>query len=37
MECYVGLDVAVKHTAICIVDRDGEVIREPYVGAFRVV
>lgn len=28
MEYYVGLDVAVKHTAICIVDRDGEVVRE---------
>ncbi len=28
MEYYVGLDVAVKRTAICIVDRDGEVIRE---------
>lgn len=28
MEYYVGLDVSVKHTAICIVDRDGEVVRE---------
>ena len=28
MEYYVGLDVSVKHTAICIVDRDGRVARE---------
>ncbi len=28
MSYYVGLDVSVKHTAICIVDRDGEVVRE---------
>ena len=28
MEYYVGLDVSVKQTAICVVDRDGEVVRE---------
>ncbi len=28
MECYVGLDVAAKHAAIRIVDRDGEVVGE---------
>ena len=28
MEYYVGLDVSVKHKAICVVDRDGEVVRE---------
>ena len=28
MECYVGVEVAVKHTAICIIDRDSRVMRQ---------
>ena len=28
MEYYVGLDVSMKLTAVCIVDRDGKVVRE---------
>ncbi len=28
MEYYVGLDVSVKETAICVVDRDGGIVRE---------
>ena len=29
MEHYVGLDVSLKLTAICIVDRTGKIVREP--------
>ncbi len=32
MEYYVGLDVAVKLTAVCIVERDGNVVREAVLG-----
>ena len=28
MELYVGLDVSLKQTAICVVDRDGKVVAE---------
>jgi transposase len=28
MKQYVGLDVSMKETSICIVDKEGEVIRE---------
>ena len=28
MEHYVGLDVSLKLTAICIVDRTGKIVRE---------
>ena len=28
MECYVGLDVSLKQTSICVVDRTGSVVRE---------
>ena len=33
MECYVGLDVSLKQTAICIVDRTGKVQREGIVSS----
>jgi len=28
MKCYVGLDVSLKQTSICVVDRTGSVVRE---------
>lgn len=28
MEQYVGLDVSLRHTAVCVVDRSGQIIRE---------
>ena len=28
MEHYVGLDVSLKQTSICIVDRTGKIVRE---------
>ena len=28
MKCFVGLDVSLKRTAICVVDQDGKVVRE---------
>jgi len=33
MECYVGLDVSLKQTSICVVDRTGLVVREGVVGS----
>ena len=33
MEQYVGLDVSLKQTAICIVDRSGKVVREAMVSS----
>jgi hypothetical protein len=33
MEHYVGLDVSLKQTAICIVDRTGKVQREGIVSS----
>ena len=33
MEHYVGLDVSLKLTAICVVDRTGSVIREGVVNS----
>jgi hypothetical protein len=33
MEYYVGLDVSLKQTSICVVDRTGSVVREGVVGA----
>ena len=28
MQCYVGLDVSLKQTSICVVDQTGAVVRE---------
>src|SRR6202049_1734910 len=28
MQCYVGLDVSLKQTSICVVDQTGSVVRE---------
>jgi len=28
MQCYVGLDVSLKQTSICVVDQTGLVVRE---------
>jgi hypothetical protein len=33
MEQYVGLDVSLKMTAICIVDRTGKILREGMVAS----
>src|SRR5436190_24296763 len=33
MECYVGLDVALKQTSICVVSRTGSVVREAAVDS----
>jgi transposase len=33
MECYVGLDVSLKRTSICVVDRAGSVVREGVVDS----
>jgi hypothetical protein len=33
MECYVGLDVSLKQTSICIVDQAGSVVREGVVDS----
>ena len=33
MECYVGLDVSLKQTSICVVDRSGSVVREGVVDS----
>jgi transposase len=33
MECYVGLDVSLKQTSICVVDRTGLVVREGVVDS----
>jgi hypothetical protein len=33
MEHYVGLDVSLKLTAICIVDRTGKIVREGVVAS----
>ena len=33
MECYVGLDVSLKQTSICVVDRTGSVVREGVVDS----
>jgi predicted NBD/HSP70 family sugar kinase len=33
MELYVGLDVSLKQTAICVVDRNGKIITEAMVGS----
>ena len=33
MEQYVGLDVSLKTTAICIVDRTGTILREGMVAS----
>ena len=33
MEYYVGLDVSLKHTSICVVDRTGSVVREGVVDS----
>lgn len=33
MEHYVGLDVSLKLTAICIVDRTGRIVREGMVAS----
>ncbi len=30
MELYVGLDVSLKETSICVVDGDGEMVCERY-------
>ncbi len=28
MECYVGMDVSLKETSICVVDGNGEIVSE---------
>src|SRR6202161_53044 len=33
MECYVGLDVSLKQTSICVVDQTGSVVREGVVDS----
>ena len=33
MECYVGLDVSLKQTSICVVDKSGSVVREGVVDS----
>ncbi|TMJ92758.1 MAG: transposase, partial [Alphaproteobacteria bacterium] len=33
MECYVGLDVSLKQTSICVVSRTGSVVREGVVDS----
>jgi transposase len=33
MECYVGLDVSLKQTSICVVDQAGSVVREGVVDS----
>src|SRR4249919_422604 len=33
MECYVGLDVSLKQTSICVVDQTGAVVREGVVDS----
>ena len=33
MQCYVGLDVSLKQTSICVVDRTGSVVREGVVDS----
>ena len=33
MEYYVGLDVSLKQTSICVVDRAGSVVREGVVDS----
>ena len=33
MEYYVGLDVSLKHTSICVVDQTGSVVREGVVDS----
>jgi hypothetical protein len=35
MEHYVGLDVSLKLTAICIVDRTGKIVREGWLHPIR--
>ena len=33
MECYVGLDVSLKQTSICVVNQAGSVLREGIVDS----
>ena len=33
MECYVGLDVSLKQTSICVVNEKGSVVREGVVDS----
>src|SRR4249920_2783151 len=33
MQCYVGLDVSLKQTSICVVDQTGAVVREGVVDS----
>jgi transposase len=33
MKCYVGLDVSLKQTSVCIVDQTGLVVREGVVDS----
>src|SRR5580692_5499760 len=33
MECYVGLDVSLKQTSLCVVDQTGSVVREGVVDS----
>lgn len=32
MECYAGLDVSLELTSVCIMDREGKVVREAKVA-----